>query len=501
MGTWEWDIVGQRVIWSAQEERLYGLEPGTFDGTVESYRALIFPDDVAPAWRAVEHALATRSDSHHILHRIIRPDGEVRWLDSHGRFVYDANGEAIRLVGVTTDVTERIRFERSRARQDEMLASVDIGFWYCDLPFSELIWDRKVKEHFWLPQDARVTIDTFYDRLHPADRDRTRTAIETSIATHTPYDIEYRTVAPDGSADGERVRWIRAIGYTAYNPRGEAIRFDGITVDVTNEVLTRRELEARAEALARLTEALEVARNEAELANRTKSEFLARMSHDLRTPLNAIAGYSQLLELGVHGPVNDAQRNALGRIQRAQNHLLALINDILAFAKLEAGQVQVVPEPLPARLVLEELGALVMPDASARGLALTVDLETSHTVYADRGRLMQILLNLTSNALKFTETGTVTISVSEVNDRVQFCVADTGRGIPSDRIETIFDPFVQIQARVADSGDGVGLGLAISRELARLMGGTIMVSSTEGVGSKFVLDLASSPVETSGTSA
>jgi PAS domain S-box-containing protein len=489
MGTWEWDIVEQRVIWSPQEERLYGLEPGTFDGTVESYLAFVFPDDVGPSWRAVEEALARRAETHHILHRIIRRGGDIRWLDSHGRFIYDTDGRPLRLVGVSTDVTDRIRFEHSRARQDEMLGAVDIGFWYCDLPFNELIWDRKVKEHFWLPPDTRVTIDTFYDRLHPDDRERTRRAIETSIASHTPYDIEYRTLAPSQPGEAERVRCIRAIGYTAYNSRGESIRFDGITVDVTEQVHARREIEQKAEALARLSDALVIARNDAELANRTKSEFLARMSHDLRTPLNAIGGYSQLLEMEVHGPVTAAQRVALGRIQRAQDHLLTLINDILAFAKLEAGQVQVVIESVPTRPVLEELAMLVMPDAAARGLRVDVDPGPEEsTVRADRARLVQILLNLASNAVKFTDAGCVSINVANAGDRVRFCVADTGRGIPADRIAAIFDPFVQVQERVDDT-KGVGLGLAISRELARLMGGTVEVTSDEGVGSTFVLDL------------
>src|SRR5689334_85384 len=130
------------------------------------------------------------------MHRIIRPDGAVRWLDSHGRFVYDADGRPLRLVGVSSDVTDRVHYHRLRERQNDMLNAVEVGAWYCDLPFDELQWDRKVKEHFWLPPDARVTIDTFYERIHPDDRARTRAAIEQSIANHAPYDIDYRTVAP-----------------------------------------------------------------------------------------------------------------------------------------------------------------------------------------------------------------------------------------------------------------------------------------------------------------
>ncbi len=130
-------------------------------------------------------------------------------------------------------ILDRVSASRARARQDEMLAAVDVGLWYCDLPFDELAWDGKVKEHFWLPPEARVTIETFYERIHPDDRETTRAAIARSIADHSAYDIEYRTVAPDGHERDGEVRWVRAIGYTAYGDDGQPIRFDGMTVDVT----------------------------------------------------------------------------------------------------------------------------------------------------------------------------------------------------------------------------------------------------------------------------
>jgi PAS domain S-box-containing protein len=244
MGTWEWDIQGNRVIWSAQEERLYGIPEGSFEGTPEGYAARIHPDDRAGAWQKVQDALARRAETHHTVHRILRPDGEVRWLDSHGRFLYAEDGTPLRLVGVSTDVTERMRYERLRERQADMLGAVDVGAWFCDLPFDVLEWDRTVKEHFWFPPDARVTIDDFYARLHPEDRERTRQAIGHSIATRAPYDIEYRTVAPDDAPDAGAVRWVRAIGYTAYDPAGQPIRFDGITVDVTAQKRAAERLSA-----------------------------------------------------------------------------------------------------------------------------------------------------------------------------------------------------------------------------------------------------------------
>jgi PAS domain S-box-containing protein len=245
MGTWEWDIAGGRVSWSPEQERLCGLAPGSFDGTVEAYRARLHPEDAAGAWRRVEEALAARAEHHHVQHRIVRPDGEVRWLESHGRFLYDASGRPLRLVGVSTDVTDRVRFEHLRARQDQMLGAVDVGVWYCDLPFDVLVWDAKVKEHFWLPPDAHVTIDTFYARIHPDDRGRTRACIEHSIGARGPYDIEYRTVAPAGHPEAGAERWVRAIGYTAYDADGRPTRFDGVTVDVT---ATKRIAERLAES-------------------------------------------------------------------------------------------------------------------------------------------------------------------------------------------------------------------------------------------------------------
>jgi signal transduction histidine kinase/DNA-binding response OmpR family regulator len=239
----------------------------------------------------------------------------------------------------------------------------------------------------------------------------------------------------------------------------------------------------------------EAARAEAEEANRAKSEFLARMSHDLRTPLNAIGGYAQLLEMGVHGPVTEAQREAIGRVQRAQQHLLALINDILSFARLEAGQVRIDEEDVPVRTTLMELGALVRPDAERRGIALEIDTGPADVVArADEERLMQVLTNLTSNALKFTPRGgRVHVQGESDAQWVRLRVRDTGIGIPPHRLEAIFNPFVQGRDSTEERREGVGLGLAISRELSRMMGGDLAVESVEGKGSTFTVLLARSP--------
>ncbi|HEX8945835.1 MAG TPA: PAS domain-containing protein [Gemmatimonadaceae bacterium] len=254
--------------------------------------------------------------------------------------------------------------------------------------------------------------------------------------------------------------------------------------DVTEQVLARREVE-------RLLIESESARAEAESANRVKSEFLAIMSHELRTPLNAIGGYADLMEMGIRGPITPAQREDLHRIQMSQRHLLGLINEVLNYAKLETGSVEFDVTDVDVREVLNAAQALVAPQARAKGLTLDVGACPSKLVIRiDAEKLRQIVVNLLSNAVKFSErAGHIEMSCVANDARVLIQVRDAGIGIPADKLDVIFDPFVQVSAELTRRHDGTGLGLAISRDLARAMGGDLTVESTLGVGSTFTLSL------------
>ena len=260
------------------------------------------------------------------------------------------------------------------------------------------------------------------------------------------------------------------------------------------EVINEELQEANA-SLAEKSILAEQQRRVAEDANRAKGQFLAHMSHELRTPLNAIGGYAQLLQMGVHGPVNAAQEEALERIQRSQRHLLGLINDVLNFAKLEAGRVGYHLAPVKIADSVCGLEPLVAPQLAAKSLTYEcVPVPPDLTALADADKLQQVMLNLLSNAIKFTpQGGHVQVSALALDDTVTILVSDTGIGIPTDRFDDIFEPFVQLgrstTGGTATGQEGTGLGLAISRDLARAMGGDLAVRSAPGEGSVFELRL------------
>jgi signal transduction histidine kinase len=259
-----------------------------------------------------------------------------------------------------------------------------------------------------------------------------------------------------------------------------------------------REARELAHELALTNEELRSAMSEArkawqaaDAANRTKAEFLAVMSHELRTPLNSIGGYVDLLEMELRGPLTDSQRSDLQRIKRGQQHLLRLISDILNFTRLEATEVKYEIIDVPVRALLLDLDAVVSSLATAKELDYDCDVPPSGVfTRVDPDKLRQIMINLLSNAVKFTPAGgRIRVSCSVEERTVSISVEDNGPGIPSDKLEAVFEPFVQLDRGLTRTTEGTGLGLAISRGLARGMGAEVTLRSQPGIGSVFTLVL------------
>jgi PAS domain S-box-containing protein len=258
---------------------------------------------------------------------------------------------------------------------------------------------------------------------------------------------------------------------------------DGVwaTDCVFMEVVERRKFE----------EALLQARQAADEANQAKSNFLATMSHELRTPLNAIGGYVQLLGMGIPGPITPQQQEMLDRIERSQRHLLRLINDVLNLARIEAGRIDYVIDSFLLSDVVNSIMPMIEPQISSKQLKFEVIVPGDVTVKADREKVQQILLNLLTNATKFTPGGGSVGAEGGLTQtgEVFLRVSDTGIGIPAAMVDKIFEPFIQVDSNKTRGVEGSGLGLAISRDLARGMGGDLRVRSEEGKGSAFTMTL------------
>jgi PAS domain S-box-containing protein len=485
-----------RLTGRAREEVLKTHVLDTWPGIVETG---IFSDMLS--------ALATGQPTHREL--FYQQDGVNAGLAMS--VVRVGDGDDAEIAATFTDITQRLRAEEERER---LLAEVAaererLRALLLQVPAPVALLEG--------PEHRFVLVNEAYKRVSGGGRDVTGLTPPEAFpelegsGIHEIFDHVYET---GESWDGPEtlVRFDRdgtGIQDTWFNLRFEPVRdatgrVNGVlnfAVDVTEQVRARQEVERLLTESDRARAEAESARADAEAANRAKSEFLAVMSHELRTPLNAISGYTDLIELGIHGPVTEAQRNALARIQVSQRHLLGLISGVLDYSRVEAGAVTYRLTDFPVGEAVAEAESLIAPQLRGKGLGyawsgdpLGPDGSPLH-VRADREKLHQILLNLLGNAVKFTHARSGTPGRIEVGcsadavGRVRIDVRDTGEGIAAEHLERIFDPFVQADQRLTRTHDGVGLGLAISRDLARGMGGDLTAVSTPGEGSTFTLTL------------
>jgi PAS domain S-box-containing protein len=457
------------------------------DAAAESHPIPIFAHATEAAFRTVHKA--DRADFHRqqrvlldvggtvqVEFRTVAADHSVRYWLSIGHNSGAASGLAGLIAGITFDITARREIEKPledfRLRMERAVRASTDGLFELDL----------VNGHFWrqhpylierlgyptpLPNERKLAETLIY----PEDRSVMREALFRHLRGETPiYECEYRIQA----ANGDLV-WLGARGATEYDAAGKPIRLSGVTRDITERKKAQRELmEATASAA---------------LANQSKSDFLANMSHEIRTPMNGVIGMTDLL---LETKLTSAQREHAEAIRDSGKALLTVINDILDFSKIEAGKLDLELVDFDLRDTLEDVTRLLALPAHTKELEMTLQIDSTLPllVKGDPGRLRQILLNLGSNAIKFTERGEVNIHLlllekNSSGTLVRCEVRDTGRGIPTNRLDALFQPFTQVDSSTWRSHGGTGLGLSIVRRLAELMGGTTGVESTVGTGSCF----------------
>jgi len=608
MGSWQWDVLTNKIVWSEQIYRMFGLDV-TFEPTFDRYLQHIHPEDRDRLVTCIQSAMF-QGVPYKIQHRIVLPDGQVRTLNAQGEVEFSASGQPLAMVGICQDVTELVRLqeeaEESRRKQREMLdsmftfigllsldgtlidanraaieafglkrkdmigrkiwdtyywshspevqasvrdaiaraakgevvrgdhvvrvaegeyltvdvihgplrdregrvvevigAAVDItervkaeqasqqvreqleqaqrianiGSWEWDFRSNKLSWSDHCFRLVGLEPGAEApTLEAFLSFVHPEDRARLRETIRTGVEEGRSCDYDHRVVWPNGD-----VRVLHQLGEVKCDAKGRPIKMIGTTQDVTEINAARSELME--------------SKLKAESANQAKSRFVASMSHELRTPLNAIIGFSELLQSD-DAPLSDERRREYARdIHSSGKHLLSVINDILDISRIEAGKVSLDEEETSILDLIESTYRMVRPRAEETGVAVASRVDPAvKNVLADRRLLLQTLLNLASNAVKFTERGgSVDIAASPAEDGgVDIVVRDTGIGMSANDIARVGEPFLQVDGRLSRKFEGTGLGLVIAKRLVEMHGGVLCIESALNHGTTMTVRLPAS---------
>jgi len=403
-------------------------------------------------------------------------DGSLYWVASTIAPVMDDSGRPYRYFSIRTDVTRLKLAELALAEHQQQWLFAQrlahIGSWVFDLSSGAFKWSDEVCRIFGGDADAgvcRPSLAQLGEFIHPEDRARVQASQQAAIETDTLHDMVYRIVRPSGE-----IRYVHELAQSERDEQGLAQRLCGTVQDITDHMASER--------------ALRVARDEAERANRAKSEFLSSMSHELRTPLNAILGFGQLMEYDDTLP--EEHQDSVQEILRAGRHLLELINDVLDLAKIESGRIDMSIEEVDVAALADECLTQLSAVAQNASVRLIQAIGVGVRVLADRSRLRQALLNLLSNAIKYNRRGgSVSIEAQAQGPQtLRIVVRDTGIGIPADRINELFQPFHRLHTDL-ENIEGTGIGLTITRRVVELMDGSVGADSEVGVGSRFWIEL------------
>ena len=500
-GVWDWDLLSNVVTYSETWCRLLGYQKSELYESANESIVRVHPDDRQRAYVEVQRHLRGETDICVVEYRLRCQDGSYKWIAGRGMIISrDAQGRPLRMIGTHTDIS------RSKATEQALLAN--------QMRLSSMIETA---------MDAIITVDSAFNIIvfNPAAEDMFGYRAEDMLGypldrlipiTKAPnHQFLMQQFAAEGGSPrrmhgrpGRQVMGFRSDGSTfpievsvSYSDNYGQPIYTAMVRDITERRAAEEEMKRFAiqleQRVIERTRQLEEAREQAESANRAKSAFLANMSHEIRTPLNSVLG---MAHLALQTPLEPKQRDYLQKITLSGTHLLGLINDILDFSKIEAGKLEIEQQPFDLYVLLENLSSFVSQKAAEKQLLLKIEQQACLPRYlrGDALRLQQVLLNLMSNAIKFTEQGSVCLAVSIAEDfeqqvRLLFEVKDTGIGMPESTLLSLFQSFHQADSSISRRYGGTGLGLAISHQLVQLMGGELQVHSEFGHGSTFSFSL------------
>jgi PAS domain S-box-containing protein len=470
-------------LYGTTPENLVGKDDGNFNPNQE--QVAFFLENIRDVIRSGQTQIVQEESTD-------SASGEVRHYQSIKKPLLGPDGNP-RILVIATDITEmrraQAKVEASEKRLSYALEATGEGVWDWDIASNVVKHNSQWCHVLGLNTEFRQhPVEDFIGLLHTEDRERAMQAVAQCLKEDTPYSSEHRMLRHDGS-----IIWVEDRGRVVErSPQGEPLRMVGSVLDITERKAMVAELKAHRDHLevlvAERTRELEAARDEAERLAQVKSEFLANMSHEIRTPLNAILGFARI---GLREALGQQAGEACQRVLDAGHHLLGVVNDILDYSKLESGKQAMESSAFRIASVVERAVEFIAERATAKRLPLKWALadDLPEWVAGDALRLQQILINLLANAVKFTESGAVSLSAKRDGAHILFQIDDSGVGMSSEQISRLFTPFEQADSSTTRKYGGTGLGLAISLKLARLMGGDIVAVSTPGQGSLFSLRL------------
>jgi len=480
MGYWEWDAHTRQCQWSDRMFRMMGVRVATAAPSTDEWLALVHPED-RPRLRTHFNKVRQSNDGFNLKFRVPLAGGGERCLTMVGNHYYVEDGTMVGALGVAWDSGEADRRELALAESEEMFrglsTSCPVGIFKTNLKGELVYANQRLAEICGTAVDGILGAN-WADRIHPEDVDEVRQCVQDGLRHRRRLQNEVRLLMPDGT-----VRWCFARSEIVHDQAGNPTGMVGTVDDVTGRKKTLEELRA--------------AKETAEIASRSKDIFLTNVSHELRTPLNGVLGMADLL---LDTQLDPEQRQMSEIMRDSGQSLLRVVNDILDLSRVQACKLEIENIPFDWLVLLRQVVDHLKPEAGKKGIALKLEQPDNMPTrfVGDAERIRQIVLVYLTNALKFTEAGGVTVSVSaqpvsEEAFELTVMVRDTGPGIPKADQNKLFQPFSQIDPSSTRKYGGAGLGLAIARRLAELMGGSVGVTSLEGSGSTFWLRLTLPP--------